>query len=111
MSLDITFKECENIICPHCGEIVGTEDLQSVNSGGKCWYPVLESLGYYVPYNKRTEENDWYGKDMTLTYEQANEMYQKIKADKFDFTNGVGIMNLIAQAVMNRNQIVICADW
>ena len=111
MSLDITFIERKNVLCPHCGEVATTEDIDAVESGGRCWYDVLESIGYYVPHDKCTEENDWYGKDMILTKEQATEVYQKIRADIFGFYEGVGVMKLIAQAIMNENQVVVNANW
>ena len=34
-------------------------DIASTDSGGRLWYDFLERLGYYVPYEKRTKENDW----------------------------------------------------
>ena len=58
MSLDITFTRRKKIVCPKCGEVVGHNDLDTVDSGGRLWFPFLEQIGYYVPYDKRTEEND-----------------------------------------------------
>ena len=73
MSLDITFKELKPILCPHCGELVKKEETAAVDGSGRYWYPILEYLGYYVPYDKRTAADaDWYGKDMTLTGEQID---------------------------------------
>lgn len=111
MGLDITFTERETLPCPHCGEVIGTKDVDSVDSSGRSWYSILEFLGYYVPYDKRTKENDWYGKDMILTREQAHEVYQRIRMDIFVFYNGMGIMGLIAEALRYDNQIVINANW
>lgn len=73
MSLDITIMERKAVRCPHCGEVVNTVDVASTDSGGRLWYDFLEKLGYYVPYEKRTKENDWYGKDMVLDNEQAKQ--------------------------------------
>ena len=111
MSLDIYFTERKNVLCPHCGEIVKTEDVKIAGSSGRSWYPILESLGYYVPYDERTEENDWYGKDMILTADQAKEVYQHIKKDMFEFYQATEVMGLIAQAILNESQVVINANW
>ena len=67
MSLSITFTQRERIVCPKCGEIAGYRDVKDENSGGRVWYDLLEKLGYYVPH----ADDDWYGKDMVLTNEQA----------------------------------------
>ena len=61
MSLDITIKERKEFRCPDCGRLVTTQDIDAEDSGGRVWYGFLESVGYYVPYEKRTKENDWYG--------------------------------------------------
>lgn len=34
----------------------------------------LKNIGYYVPYKNRTEENNWYRKDMVLSDGQAQEL-------------------------------------
>lgn len=111
MGLDISFTERRNVICPHCGEIVKTEDVRTDYSGGRSWYPILEYLGYYVPYEQRTEETDWYGKDMVLTEEQTKEVYRQIKMNIFEFYRAEQVMSLIAQASMNGSLVVINADW
>ena len=110
MSLDIRFTERENVLCPHCGEIVTTRDVQIVGSGGREWYDILEELGYYVPYDQRTEENDWYGKDMVLTTEQAERLYWYVMEHR-DICGSYDITGLIARARFNKNAIVINADW
>lgn len=74
MGLDITVMERRDVRCPHCGEVITTVDVASTDSGGSLWYDFLERLGYYVPYEKRTKENDWYGKDMVLDNEQAKQL-------------------------------------
>jgi dihydroxyacetone kinase-like predicted kinase len=111
MSLDIRFIERKNIICPHCNEMIKTEDVRVVDSGGRAWYPILEHFGYYVPHDQRTEENDWYGKDMILTVEQTKELYRQIKMNIFELYSAESVMTLIAHARMNENQVVINADW
>ena len=110
MSLDIDFYENQPVICPHCGQVVKVETIASECSSGRGWYPILESLGYYVPYDQRTEENDWYGKDMTLTKEQAEEVYWYIMNHP-DIYYGYTISGLIARALLNHNTVVINADW
>lgn len=110
MSLDIYIREARNVVCPHCGEIVTREDVAGEASSGKDWYPILESLGYYVPYEKRTKDNDWYGKDMPLTAEQAEKLYWYIMENR-DLYQGYLISGLIARALMNKNTVVINADW
>lgn len=74
MGLDITVMERKAVRCPHCGEVINTVDVASTDSGGRLWYDFLERLDYYVPYEKRTKENDWYGKDMVLDNEQAKQL-------------------------------------
>lgn len=109
MGLDITFTRRKNIVCPKCGEIVGYNDVDCVDAGGRGWYPILESIGYYVPYEQRTEENDWYGKDMVLTEEQADEVYQFVK--KHDPYGALLVLKLIACAIYENDSIVVNADW
>lgn len=74
MGLDITVMERKAVRCPHCGEVINTVDVASTDSSGRLWYDFLERLGYYVPYEKRTEKNNWYGKDMVLDNEQAKQL-------------------------------------
>lgn len=109
MGLDIRFTQRKNIVCPKCGEIVTTLDVNSQNSGGRVWYPFLEAIGYYVPYEQRTEENDWYGKDMVLTKEQADQAYKFIKDN--EMYNWREIRGLIAAALIEEDAIVVSADW
>lgn len=110
MSLDITFTQRKKTFCPHCGkEIVGNCVEVVANSGGRAWYPFLESIGYYVPYEQRTEENDWYGKDMVLTKEQANHAYHFVKYE--EVYNWREIRGLIAVALVEEDDIVVNADW
>lgn len=110
MSLDIRFTEAKSVLCPHCGQLVSTESVACEDSNGRVWYDILESIGYYVPHDQRTEENDWYGKDMTLTCEQAEEVYWYIMNHR-DVYNGYSVSGLIARALFNKNVVVISADW
>lgn len=109
MSLDIRLTQRKNIVCPKCGEIVTTIDVNSESSGGSVWYPFLEAIGYYVPYEERTEENDWYGKDMVLTEDQVTDAYKFVLENPaYGFER---ISRLIADAMRNKHIVVVNADW
>ena len=109
MGLYIEFKRRKNIVCPKCGEIVGHNDVDCVDTCGRGWYPLLESIGYYVPYDQRSEENDWYGKDMVLTDEQVDEVHQFANND--DLYCARYVQKLIAEAIFEKDSIVVNADW
>lgn len=111
MSLDIRFTAYEGVICPHCGENIGRKEINCVSSGGCKWYPILEELGYYVPYEQRTEENDWYGKDMVLTVEQTDKV-RRFVMDNLDLYYYYGRdVQLFDSALYNHYTIVVNADW
>ena len=109
MGLDIRFIQRKKIVCPKCGEIVGYKDVDTVDGGGRGWYPLLESFGYYVPYEQRTEENDWYGKDMQLTAEQADEAFRFVREN--DLYDSDSVAMLIAAARYEKDDIFVNADW
>ena len=109
MGLDVSVIRKKDLVCPKCGEVVSTISMGGVDSGGRVWYPFLESIGYYVPYDKRTEENDWYGKDMKLTKQQTDKLYEFVKKD--DLFGSEEIMALIALARMENQDVIINADW
>ena len=109
MGLDVSVIRGKNLVCPKCGEVVSTISVDDVDSGGRVWYPFLEAIGYYVPYDKRTEENDWYGKDMKLTETQVNDLYNFVK--KNDLLGSNEIMGLIALARFEGQDVIINADW
>ena len=109
MSLDITIKERKEFHCPDCGRLVTTQDIGAEDSCGRKWYNFLEQIEYYVPYGKRTEENDWYGEDMVLTEEQAKQLYDFV-SDNLPY-RWVAIKNLIASALLHGNKVVINANW
>lgn len=109
MGLDIDISRKTANVCPHCGKIVGYKVLDSEESNGRAWYSFLESIGYYVPWEQRTEENDWYCKDMVLTAEQTKELYQFL--EKTDVYNGVAIQNMTAKALLENEPIVVNANW
>ena len=109
MGLDITIKEVEEIHCPDCGRLVTTKEVDEVESSGKVWYDILTKLGYYVPYEQRNETNDWYGRDMTLTSEQAQDLFDFVEREKPYPAHDLSAV--IAHAIARGNQVVINADW
>ena len=109
MSLDITIKERKEFYCPDCGRLVTTQDIGAEYSDGRVWYNFLEPIGYYVPYEKRTDENDWYGKDMVLAEEQAKQLADFV-SDKHPY-NARDVECLVARALMRGNKVVINANW
>ena len=109
MGLDIDIKRKRQETCPHCGKVTGYKVIACEESGGRAWYPFLESIGYYVPYDQRTEENDWYCKDMTLTDAQVKELYQFLK--KTEMYQGSAIKNMVAKALLENDIIVVNANW
>lgn len=109
MSLDINITERKAIRCPECGAVIGHEDMDCVDSCGRAWYNFLEMVGYYVPYEKRTEENDWYGKDMVLTNKQAIELATfAAENNVYDFNQ---IRRIVMETLRHGNNVVINADW
>lgn len=111
MSLDITFTSYRPLLCPHCGEVVKQEVVDVADSGGRAWYPFLESIGYYVPYDQRTEENNWYGKDMELTEGQLKELYKFMNDNEIDLYSGHSIRLLVMAALLEGETVVVNADW
>ena len=109
MGLDIEIKRCKKHRCPNCGMVVTTEVVDGVFSTGRCWYDYLKKIGYYVPYEQRTEENDWYGKDMTLD-EKGIRMLKSFVASGSTIYCEI-ISNLIEQAQIDGDDVVINADW
>jgi hypothetical protein len=109
MSLDIEITQRKPVIYPQCGEIVAYTHVDTIDSGGRAWYPFLESIGYYVPYDQRTEENNWYGKDMMLTGDQAKELCLFLQ--KKDVYRGEEVEAMVDTAMAENNTIVVNADW
>ena len=54
-------------------------------------------------------ENDWYGKDMVLTEEQAKQLADFV-SDNHPY-NARDIECLVAMALLHGNKVVINADW
>lgn len=109
MGLDITIKEVEEICCPDCGRLVTTKEVDEVDSSGRVWCDILTKLGYYVPYEQRNETNDWYGKDMTLTPEQTQALFDFVEQEKPYPARDLSAV--ISQALASGNKIVVNADW
>ncbi|MCI6325767.1 MAG: hypothetical protein MR790_03960 [Clostridiales bacterium] len=109
MSLDITVKERKEFRCPDCGRLVTTQDIAEESSGWRVWYDFLQGVGYYVEGDNPTEEDDWYGKDMVLTEEQAKQLSDFV-SDNHPY-NDRDVECLVARALMRGNKVVINADW
>ena len=109
MSLDITIKERKEFRCPDCGRLVTTQDIGEESSNGRVWYDFLQGVGYYVEGDNPTEEEDWYGKDMVLTEEQAQRLADFVSDNKP--YNARDIECLVARALLHGNKVVINADW
>lgn len=109
MGLSITISQRGATTCPECGAICGYKEYDAVNSGGRVWYDFLESVGYYVPYDQRSSENDWYGEDMKLTKEQVDELYQFVKNNEVFHESY--IISLISIAKYEGHDVIINADW
>ena len=109
MGLDITIKERQEFRCPDCGRLVTAKDVGAEDSYGRVWYNFLEPIGYYVPYENRTEGNDWYGNDMVLTEEQAKQLADFVSENQP--YNALDVECLVARALLHGNKVVINADW
>ena len=109
MSLDITIKEQKEFRCPDCGRLVTTQDIAEECSDGRVWYGFLESVGYYVEDDNPTEEEDWYGKDMVLTEEQAEQLVDFVSACQPTEYDDIEV--LVTRALLHGNKVVINADW
>ena len=111
MSLDITFESYKKLYCPHCGELVDTRPVCNAPDNCRIWYDFLEQIGYYVPPEELTEENDWYGKDMPLSDEQIRLAYDFVKAHNYELYNGEGIRGLLTEAIVEKYSVSVRADW
>lgn len=95
--------------CPHCGKPIKGTRRDWTESGGPAWREFLKKVGYYVPYDERTPDNYWYGKDMTLTSEQAKDL--ATFAREHDLYGLGSIEMLVDCAIENGDFVVINADW
>lgn len=105
MGLDVTIKEIQEFRCPDCGKLVTTKDVNEVNAGGPDWYNFLRSINYYTG----NGDSNWYGKDMTLTDEQARELAE-YSVKKIYWPNN-DIEKLVSVALLRGHKVTINADW
>ena len=113
MGLDIRISRAKPIYCPHCGELVTYQAVDTVDGDGSSWYEFLESIGYYKPYVKgQPYSRSMYGKDLELSNEQVGELLKFVNRPDFD---GMWQMNqvswMIQSARIDGDKIVINADW
>lgn len=96
--------------CPHCGQPIKGTLRDWADSNDRYWYAWLEHIGYCPRVGEnRTPDEDWYGKDMTLTAQQVKELAEYAKAMKV--FNWIQI-DLMVKAVLEYGGfIVINADW
>lgn len=111
MGLDIVIRRCDVDKCPHCGKPIRGTIRDCEYSGGRSWGEYLEKIGYYAPYEIREKEpeRDFYGKDMTITSEQAK--YLAIFAREHELYNWASIAALVNRAIENGDFVVINANW
>lgn len=111
MGLDITVCRCHTEKCPHCGKPIKGTIRGYEYSAGYDWKRFLEKIGYYAPYGIRKiePERDFYGKDMTLTSEQAKDLAEFVRV--YRPYQWVSIGWLVDRATENGDFVVINADW
>lgn len=109
MGFDITVSSYDVGKCPHCGKPIKGDMLDHEDSGGYVWKEWLEKIGYYVPCEDRIPDNDWFGKDMTLTLEQAKDL--ATFARDHDVYGWIRIEILVDCAIERGDFVVINADW
>lgn len=111
MGFHITVSQCDVAKCPHCGKLIRGTICDDEESGGRVWKEYLQKIGYYAPYEIREKEpeRDFYGKDMTITSEQAKDL--AIFAREHELYNWASIAALVNHAIENGDFVVINADW
>lgn len=111
MGFDITVSRYDVGKCPHCGKPIKGTIRDQEDSGGYAWREYLKKIGYYVSYEIREKEpeRDFYGKDMTLTTEQAKDL--ATFARDHDVYGWGRIEMLVDCAIENGDFVVINADW
>ena len=111
MGFDITISRYDVGKCPHCGKPIKSTMQDYEYSGGRVWKEYLEKIGYYAPYQIREKEPEryFYGKDMTLTSEQAKDLAEFVKVYKP--YQWVSILALVDCAIEDGDFVVINADW
>lgn len=104
MSLDVRVSSRKAIICPHCGEVVGCEEMDRISVDARKWSVFLKEIDNYPkPFE------DWHGKDMPLTTEQARRLVEYAK--EYDPYIAPEIKTLVSEAIFDGDEIVISADW
>ena len=113
MGLDITISRSKTIYCPHCGELVTYQAVDTVDGGGSWWYDFLESISYYKPYVKgQPYSQPMYGKDMALNDEQVGELFKFVNHPDFKgWCQMYQVSCLIESARTDGDKIVFNADW
>mgnify|MGYP004535759559 FL=1 len=109
MGFDIEIARYDVDKCPHCGMPIKGTRKDWTESGGPAWREFLKKVGYYVPYDERTPDSDWYGKDMTLTSEQAKDLAEFVKV--YEPYQCISIVAMVDCAIENGDFVVINADW
>lgn len=113
MGLDIRISHAKPIYCPHCGELITYRAVDTVYGDGSWWYEFLESIGYYKPYVKgQPYSQPMYGEDMALNDEQVGELLKFVNRPDFECQWQMEeVSRLIESARIDRDKIVINADW
>jgi hypothetical protein len=111
MGFDIEVSRYDVAKCPHCGKPIKGTIRGYEYSVGYDWKRFLEKIGYYAPYEIRKiePERDFYGKDMTLTSEQAKDLAEFVKV--YRPYQWVSIGWLVDRAIENGDFVVINANW
>lgn len=109
MGLDIEFRRKKRVTCPQCNCLVKYDEVDLVYSQGRSWYPLLEQIGYYVPHDQITEENNWYGKDKVLTAEQVKAAYKFARTH--EVYCGRDVAWLLMEAMAEGDDVIINANW
>lgn len=111
MGFDIKVSRYDVGKCPHCGKPIKGEIRDYEESGGRVWKEYLEEIGCYAPYEirKKEPERDFYGKDMTLTTEQAKSLaaFARVR----DVYSWINIVELVDCAIENGDFVIINAVW
>lgn len=113
MGLDIRISRAKPIYCPHCGELVTYQTVDTVYGGGSSWYEFLESIGYYKPHVKgQPHSQPMYGKDLELNNGQISKLFKFANRPDFeDMYQMYLVSRLVESARIDGDKIVINADW
>lgn len=109
MGLDIEFRRQKKVTCPQCHCLVKYEESDVAYSQGRAWYPFLEQIGYYVPHDQITEENNWYGKDKILIDKQVKDAYKFVRTHEVYCGRDVAWLLMLAMA--EDDDVIVNANW